>query len=216
MDVFEKLKELKDEIDDEERMEKRQKNENIHADSPMTDNNDEKFEPTIIFNKASFEIEPQEKICICGAEDDGKSMFLFSIMGETELMSGDMKMNGSMGFLSLKRAAFVSGTVRDNITLYGNFNAELYREACRIGCLNTERMPGDDFMLVAEGGSNLFAKEKMQIMVARLIYQNQDIFLIDDFFDYLTPARRTTYFNNIYKHCVQTKKTFVYVSAFEN
>jgi ABC-type transport system involved in cytochrome bd biosynthesis fused ATPase/permease subunit len=108
-------------------------------------------------------------------------------MGETELMNGTLKMNGSLGFLSFKRGAFVSGTVRDNITLFGRYRKKLYEDACHIGNLNTARMPGDDFMMVSDSGGNLFAKEKMQILVARLVYQDPDIFIIDDFFDYLTP-----------------------------
>jgi len=142
-------------------------------------------------------------------------MFLFSLLGETELMSGSFKMNGSSGFLSFKRAAFVSGTVRDNITLFERFDKKLYQEACHIGMVNTGRMPGDDFMVVSEGGSNLFAKEKMQILVARLIYQNFDILIIDDFFDLLTPVQRDIYSKHLLKYCKTNNKTIFYVSAYE-
>ena len=47
-------------------------------------------------------------------------------------------------------------------------------------------MPGEDFMAVADDGVNLFAKEKMQILFARLLYLDPDIYLIDDFFDKLS------------------------------
>lgn len=210
LDVYEKIQQVKDEIDDEALdAKKAQEQAHHHEVNPQFEN------CTVVFNENSFDIKQGEKICICGAEDDGKSMFLFSLLGETELMNGSLKYNGVMGFLSCKRAAFVSGTVRDNITLYGRYNKALYETACEVGMLNTGRMPGDDYMLVNDSGGNLFAKEKMQILVARLVYQNPDIFVIDDFLDYLTPQLRDMYSQKIIKYCKETNKTLLYVSAYE-
>jgi len=210
LDVFEVIQKVKDDIDDEARVEKKKhEQEHHHEVNPQFEN------CTVIFNQNSFDIKRGEKICICGAEDDGKSMFLFSLLGETELMSGSLKYNGVMNFLSFKRAAFVSGTVRDNITLYGRFNARLYEKACEVAMLNTGRMPGDDFMLVNDSGGNLFPKEKLQILVARLVYQDSDILVVDDFLDYLTPQLRDMYSRNIIEYCEETKKTLLYVSAYE-
>ncbi len=56
----------------------------------------------------------------------------------------------------------------------------------------------------------------MQIIACRLIYQNADIFLIDDFFDYLTPTLGECYARHIFKYCNDNGKTVVFVSAFEN
>jgi len=171
LDVWNKLNDLKDQIDDEEADAKKK------AMGISNQDADDQFaNVTTIFNQQSFEILPQEKVCIVGAEDDGKSMFLYSLLGETELLNGTMEMNGSMGYLSFKRAAFVKGTVRDNITLFGRFHKKLYNKACEVALLNTARMPGNDFMMVADSGANLFPKEKLQIVVARLIYQDADIF----------------------------------------
>ena len=211
LDVYEKIQEVKDEIDEEAIAEKKKKNA-----GQMSDPNSQFANTTVVVNQKSFEIEPGQKICICGAEDDGKSMFLFSLLGETELMNGSLKYHGTMGFLSFKRAAFVSGTVRDNITLFGRYHKKLYEKAVEIGSLNTARMPGDDFMMVSDSGANLFAKEKLQILVARLVYQNPDIFIIDDFFDYLTPQLREIYSVLIFKYCREKNKTLIFVSAFES
>ena len=211
LDVYEKIQQVKDEIDDEA-LEARKE-----ADAHLDKEHNAQFEnATVIFNQNSFEIPAGGKVCICGAEDDGKSMFLFSLLGETELMNGSLKYNGVMGMLSFKRAAFVSGTIRDNITLFARYDRKLYETACEIGNLNTGRMPGDDFMMVNDSGGNLFAKEKMQILVARLVYQNPSIFVIDDFFDYLTPQLRDVYSRMIIKYCKDNNKTLIYVSAYEN
>ena len=131
---------------------------------------------TTVFFERSFGIKGGERICICGGEDDGKSMFLFSLLCESELTNGTFKFNGNMGYLSMKRGAFVSGTVRDNITLFTQFKKQKYDKAVEISRLNWTRMPGDDFMQVSDGGNNLFQKEKVQILLARLVYLDPDIY----------------------------------------
>jgi ABC-type transport system involved in cytochrome bd biosynthesis fused ATPase/permease subunit len=209
LDVYAAMEKIKQGLDDKKVEEKNCKLQNTQVNPQFADT-------TTIFNQANFEVQAGEKICICGAEDDGKSMFLFSILGETELVHGNLKMNGALGLLSIKRGAFVGGTVRDNITLFSRFQKDLYAKACSIAELNTARMPGDDFMQVSDSGGNLFAKEKLQIMVARLIYQNADIFIIDDFFDLMTKQNRGSYSASIMKHCTETQKTLLYVSAYEN
>lgn len=209
LDVYAAMEKIKEGLDDEKVAEKMAKRCKSHENPQFADT-------TTIFNQANFEVQAGEKICICGAEDDGKSMFLFSILGETELVHGNLKMNGTLGLLSMKRGAFVGGTVRDNITLFSQFKKDLYTKACNIAELNTARMPGDDFMQVSDSGNNLFAKEKVQILVARLIYQNADIFIIDDFFDLMTKQNRGSYSASIIKHCTETQKTLLYVSAYEN
>lgn len=50
--------------------------------------------------KATFEIKKGERICLVGGENDGKSMFLFSLLGESELTYGTLKMNGNLGYFS--------------------------------------------------------------------------------------------------------------------
>lgn len=77
-------------------------------------------------------------------------------------------------------------------------------------------MPGEDFMQVTDGGNNLFSKEKIQILFARLLYLDPDIYLIDDFFDSLPPQLRDIYFRDLKKYCKDANKTLIYVSAYQS
>ena len=169
----------------------------------------------IILHETSFEIQKGEIICLTGRENSGKSMFLYSLLGECTMTQGDMKMNGSLGYFNGTVNSFVSGTVRDNIVMSKRFNAEKYERAVNISRLDFSNMVGEDFMQVTDGGNNLEHKEQLKIMFARLLYLDPDIYLIDDFFDHLRPQLRHMFFKNLKEYCKQANKTLIFVSSRE-
>lgn len=69
----------------------------------------------IILTLKNLEINPGAKIGVMGKEDSCKSMFLMSIINETELISGKIRVTGKVSFLSLDRQFLIESTLRENI-----------------------------------------------------------------------------------------------------
>ncbi|CAN4123940.1 unnamed protein product [Withania somnifera] len=122
------------------------------------------------------------KVAICGSMGSGKSSLLCSIMGEIPRISGSsIKTNGSKAFVP-QSAWIQTGTVRDNVL----FGKEMYKaryddvvERCALK-RDIEMWADGDLNLVGERGMNLSGGQKQRIQLARAIYSDSDIYLLDD------------------------------------
>jgi ABC-type multidrug transport system fused ATPase/permease subunit len=73
-----------------------------------------------VLSEINFYIRPGEKVGLVGESYSGKSMFLLSLMGETEFLKkitnkGGIKIFGRVNYLSMDRPFFITGTVKENI-----------------------------------------------------------------------------------------------------
>ncbi|KAM3358614.1 putative ABC transporter C family member 15 [Capsicum galapagoense] len=122
------------------------------------------------------------KVAICGSVGSGKSSLLCSIMGEIPRVSGSsVKINGSKAFVP-QSVWMQTGTVRDNVL----FGKEMYKacyddvvERCALK-RDIEMWADGDLNLVGERGMNLSGGQKQRIQLARAIYSDSDIYLLDD------------------------------------
>lgn len=75
-----------------------------------------------------------------------------------------------------------SGTVRDNILFGQPFDAKRYQatlEACALGP-DIASFSGGDMAEIGERGVNLSGGQRIRITLARAVYSNADIYLLDD------------------------------------
>ena len=75
-----------------------------------------------------------------------------------------------------------SGTVRENILLGEKFNPHSYRETIKACDLirDFQRFPDGDMTLVGERGIVLSGGQRARVELARALYSNADIYLLDD------------------------------------
>lgn len=101
------------------------------------------------------------------------------ILGEIEYDSGEIIVNGSLSYVGLNPWIF-SGCIRDNIIFTETFNSERYSQVLKICALDKEieTLPtGDDTFIDSTCINDSF---RARINLARCIYRNADIYLIDD------------------------------------
>jgi ATP-binding cassette subfamily C (CFTR/MRP) protein 4 len=107
---------------------------------------------------------------------------LFDILlGEMELESGDIDIGGSISYAS-KSAWIFAGSIRENIVFTEQFDAERYSMILKVVEIEKEiqALPtGDDTLIDEFCVSDGF---KMKIHLARCLYRDADIYLIDDCF----------------------------------
>lgn len=78
--------------------------------------------------------------------------------------------------------AFTTATIRENIILDKPFDEKKYKtviEECALG-LDLAMFAAGDMTEVGEKGINLSGGQKQRISIARAVYSNADIFVLDD------------------------------------
>ena len=118
-----------------------------------------------------------------GKEDSGKEYFFLAIMAELKKESGILKRNGKVVYLDMDNPKFLKGTIRTNITLGQEFFIEKFKEICRIVKLKLKKYPGRDLTEMVEGQRNIATDDIKKILLARMLYLDPDIILINKYFD---------------------------------
>ena len=121
-------------------------------------------------------------ILISGPVGCGKTSLLATILGgELELTNGSVKHTGTFAYVSDTPWVF-PGTVRGNILFYLPYNEKLYHEvicACQLE-RDFNLFPNKDLARIGEHGGTLSGGQRTRIALARAVYSQADIYLLDD------------------------------------
>ncbi|KAJ3332412.1 hypothetical protein HDU91_003113, partial [Kappamyces sp. JEL0680] len=120
-------------------------------------------------------------VAIVGSVGSGKSTILNSLIGETKLISGTVQMSGSVGFAP-QQAWIQNATVKENILFGRPYDHQRYLHTIHTCALerDLELLPDGDSTEIGERGINLSGGQKQRVNLARLVYYNPDIVLMDD------------------------------------
>uniref|UniRef100_A0A1D1YTJ4 ABC transporter C family member 4 n=1 Tax=Anthurium amnicola TaxID=1678845 RepID=A0A1D1YTJ4_9ARAE len=137
---------------------------------------------------------------VVGTVGSGKSSFLSCVLGEMHRISGEVRVCGSTAYVA-QTAWIQNGTIEENILFGEPMEAERYREAIRVCCLekDLEMMEFGDQTEIGERGINLSGGQKQRIQLARAVYQDSDIYLLDDVFSAVDAHTGS----DIFKECVR-------------
>lgn len=118
---------------------------------------------------------------VIGLVGSGKSTLLQVILGELDIDSGMIEVNGTFSYASQEPWMFY-GTIRQNIVFSEQFEAERYQTILNICALESdiEGFPFGDLTFIGDHGTNLSGGQKSRINLARCLYRNADIYLLDD------------------------------------
>ncbi|KAL9954927.1 hypothetical protein ACROYT_G042515 [Oculina patagonica] len=134
-----------------------------------------------ILSDVSFDAPAKSLTVITGQVGSGKSTLLSSIAGEVALSSGTIFYSGSIAYFSQKAWIF-SGTIRDNI-LFGKFYDEnRFTKVIEVCALQEDisRFPRGDLTSVGERGVVLSGGQQARVSLARAVYADADVYLLDD------------------------------------
>uniref|UniRef100_W5MTP6 Multidrug resistance-associated protein 1-like n=1 Tax=Lepisosteus oculatus TaxID=7918 RepID=W5MTP6_LEPOC len=140
----------------------------------------DKTEP-VVLKDLNMRIVDGSLVAVVGQVGAGKSSFLSSILGELEKVDGVVQRKESVAYVS-QQAWIQNATLQDNILFGCEMNRvhyELVLEAC---CLfaDMEQLPDGDQTEIGERGVNLSGGQKQRVSLARAVYSDADIFLLDD------------------------------------
>ncbi|XP_041075964.1 ATP-binding cassette sub-family C member 3-like isoform X3 [Polyodon spathula] len=120
-------------------------------------------------------------LAVVGHVGCGKSSLVSALLGEMEKLEGEISIRGSVAYVS-QQAWIQNATLRDNILFGKPYNAEKYSsilEACAL-LTDLEVLPGGDQTEIGEKGINLSGGQKQRVSIARALYSEADIYLLDD------------------------------------
>ncbi|KAL6254634.1 hypothetical protein P5V15_013941 [Pogonomyrmex californicus] len=129
----------------------------------------------------NLQIEKGKLYAVIGMVGNGKSSFLSAILGEITLTEGQVKVNGSISYASQEAWVF-GATVRQNILFGQPYERQRYQKVVKACALlrDFKQFPRGDQTVVGERGSSLSGGQKARINLARALYRQSDIYLLDD------------------------------------
>uniref|UniRef100_A0A8C7JX16 ATP binding cassette subfamily C member 12 n=1 Tax=Oncorhynchus kisutch TaxID=8019 RepID=A0A8C7JX16_ONCKI len=118
---------------------------------------------------------------ICGNVGSGKTSLISSILEQMHLQHGSVTADGEFAYVS-QQAWIFHGTVQDNILMGEPFNQTRYDKVISACSLIPDLaiLPYGDQTEIGERGLNLSGGQKQRISLARAVYSNKDIILLDD------------------------------------
>ncbi|CAM0912891.1 unnamed protein product [Alopecurus aequalis] len=153
-----------------------------------------------------------QKIAICGEVGSGKSTLLAAVLGEVPKTEGTIQVCGKIAYVS-QTAWIQTGTVQDNILFGSSMDRQRYQktlERCSL-VKDLEMLPFGDCTQLGERGVNLSGGQNQRVQLARALYQNADIYLLDDPFSAVDAHTATSLFNE-YVMSALSDKTVVLVT----
>ena len=128
-------------------------------------------------------IEQGTFVGIIGAVGSGKSSLLAAILGEMNMINGQLDTyDSSFAYVAQIPWIFVD-TFRNNILLNRPFDEQRYRNVIYACCLDIDLLllgPNADLTIIGEKGINLSGGQKARVALARALYSDVDIYLLDD------------------------------------
>lgn len=135
--------------------------------------------PTL--RKIDLAVKTGELVAIVGRVGSGKSSLLQSMVGDLKLLQGRVDLLGSVAYVP-QQAWIQNATIKQNILFTKQYNKLTYRKVIDKCCLSTDLkiLPGGEHTEIGEKGVNLSGGQKQRISLARAVYQDRDIYLLDD------------------------------------
>ena len=134
-----------------------------------------------ILQDIEFSIAPQSLTIITGPVGSGKSTLLSAIAGEISDVSGKIAFPGTLVYVP-QTAWIFSGTIRQNILFGEQYDEEKYNrviEACAFK-EDIQRFPDHDQTVVGDRGEVLSGGQQARVGLARAVYADGDLYLLDD------------------------------------
>ena len=129
----------------------------------------------------TFNVRNGDLLAITGAVGSGKSSLLTAILGELPLHRGSILYHGKIAYVPQIPWVF-SGTIRENILFGLPFNEERFQKVVHICELTKDltNFTNGDLTEIGQRGVTLSGGQKARVGLARAVYSDADIYLLDD------------------------------------
>ncbi|XP_040212845.1 multidrug resistance-associated protein 1-like isoform X1 [Rana temporaria] len=120
-------------------------------------------------------------VAVVGQVGCGKTSLLSALLGEMEKVDGTIALKGSIAYVP-QQTWIPNATFKDNVLFGRHFDKDWYDNVIQSCALlpDLQILSGGENTEIGEKGINLSGGQKQRISIARAVYRNCDVYLLDD------------------------------------
>jgi ABC-type transport system involved in cytochrome bd biosynthesis fused ATPase/permease subunit len=155
------------------------------AGSNLADNGQSyELRQLLCLRRVNFECNNGALIAVVGPVGAGKTSLVNAILGEVRAVSGSVFVKGRVAYFA-QSPFIMNDSLKANVLFGGQdkpYDDQSYKEALSVCALEHDLtiLPGGDACEIGEKGINLSGGQKARVAMARVVYHNADIYLLDD------------------------------------
>ncbi|GAV06013.1 hypothetical protein RvY_16055 [Ramazzottius varieornatus] len=132
-------------------------------------------------NNLQLNIKQGSLVAVVGHVGSGKSSLCSALLGLMEKIGGDVAIKGKIGYVP-QQAWIQNLTLRDNILFGKEYQPWRYDKTLDTCSLrkDLEMLSAGDRTEIGERGTNLSGGQRQRISLARAVYSDADVFILDD------------------------------------
>ena len=135
----------------------------------------------LVLQDISLKVKQGSLTAVVGTVGSGKSSLISAMLGELHKDSGRVATTGKIAYVP-QQAWIQNSTLKENIVFFQATDEERYKAVVEECALTTdlEILPAGDQTEIGEKGINLSGGQKQRVSMARAVYSQADLYLLDD------------------------------------
>jgi len=156
------------------------------------------YEP--VLQNINLNIKRGNLVAVIGDSGSGKSSFLLSFTNEFAKTTGTLRFQEFYTYVA-QETVFFPGTLKDCIVFGRPYDEELFWKVLETCCLKDEvkALPNQEMTEIIEKGMNLSEGQRARVSLARAIYSDAEVYLLDECLSNLSMKVA----KSIFKNCIQ-------------
>lgn len=141
---------------------------------------DEEAEKTSLTN-IELKAAPGSLTMVVGSVGSGKSSLLSALIGHMSKRDGKVSVGGKIAYVA-QTAWVMNETLQDNVIMGSEMEPEKYRRCLQCSQLGPDLkiLPQGDLTEIGDRGVTLSGGQKQRVSLARAVYHDSDVYLLDD------------------------------------
>uniref|UniRef100_A0A3P9AY80 ATP-binding cassette, sub-family C (CFTR/MRP), member 5 n=1 Tax=Maylandia zebra TaxID=106582 RepID=A0A3P9AY80_9CICH len=129
----------------------------------------------------NLSIQQGKLLGVCGSVGSGKTSLVSAILGQMTVLEGSVAVKGRLAYVA-QQAWILNATLRDNILFGLEYQEDRFQSVISACCLRTDLalLPSADLTEIGERGANLSGGQRQRISLARALYSDRDVYILDD------------------------------------
>lgn len=150
---------------------------------------------------------------VTGPSGSGKTLFLLSLLGEAVCLDGQVTRPRNVAYAS-QSPWLQAQSVRENILFGHPYESKRYSDIIHACCLSADlkELVNGDETEVGEGGTSLSGGQRARVALARALYSDAPVLLLDDVFSALDTKTSHKLWNRVFCTDLLLGRTTVLVS----
>ncbi|XP_075867976.1 ATP-binding cassette sub-family C member 5 [Nelusetta ayraudi] len=157
---------------------------NMEQESPQsTISSTQSIRPPLhkTLHRIDLRVKKGSLVGICGGVGSGKSSLLSALLGQMTLLEGNLAASGGFAYVS-QQAWVLNESLKENILFGSEYDQDKYNavlEACGL-LQDLAELPYGEMTEIGERGVNLSGGQRQRVGLARALYSDRPILLLDD------------------------------------